>query len=109
MKFVLDHCVPATLTKFLVGYDIQRAGQMGWARLANGKLLSAAETAGYDVLITVDKGFATQQTMSGRRISVILIDSPDTRAKALVLLIPKLTAAMEAPTPGSIVRIAKDD
>ena len=109
MKFVLDHCVPRPLLRHLQGYDIQRAGQMGWGQLGNGKLLTAAESAGYDALITVDKGFANQQNMEGRRISVILLDTPDTEIKGLVPLVPQLMVVMENFAPGTFVRVVPPD
>jgi hypothetical protein len=49
-------------------------------------LPAAAQAAGYDAPITVDKGFATQQSMSGRRITVILLDAGDTDIDGLVSL-----------------------
>jgi len=44
------------------------SGRDRWdgAELKKGKLLDAAEAAGYAALITVDKGFATQASGSQR-------------------------------------------
>jgi hypothetical protein len=38
----------------------------GLKGLANDELLAAAEQAGYDVLITVDKNLPNQQSLCGR-------------------------------------------
>jgi hypothetical protein len=39
------------------------------AGLKNGRLLDAAEAAGFDVLITVDQNIPDQQNLTGRRIA----------------------------------------
>jgi hypothetical protein len=36
---------------------------MGWAEFTNGKLLSAAEEAGFDVMVTVDQNIRYQQNL----------------------------------------------
>ena len=108
MKFVLDHCVAKPILNFLGAYEVHRAGQLGWDRLSNGKLLAAAESAGYCALITVDKGFAAQQNMAGRQIAVLLLDTLDTSIDGLEPLVPRLVRAMEAVAPGSFVRIGGD-
>ncbi len=105
MKFVVDHCVPRPFLRYLEDYDIQRAGQMGWAEHSNGKLLAAAEAAGYDALITVDKGFATQQKIAGRKISVLLLDTQDTELKGLIPMVEMLRAPMDNLAPGTLVRL----
>jgi len=39
--------------------------------LENGALLDAAEAAGFDVLVTMDKNPSYQQTFSDRKISIL--------------------------------------
>jgi len=108
MKFLLDHCVPRPLLKYLDEFEIIRAGQMGWAELVNGKLLAAAEAENFAALITVDKGFATQQNMADRKISVLLLDSRDTDLDGLLPLIPALRKAMMNIKPGTLIRVKAD-
>jgi len=81
---------------------------MGWAELKNGKLLDAAQAAGFDALITVDKGFATQQNLAGRTISVLLLDSRDTDLDSLLPLVPALGAAIVDLMPGTLVRVGSE-
>jgi len=40
-------------------------------KLKNGELLSAAEAAGFEVLITADKNLQHQQNLSTRKIAII--------------------------------------
>ncbi|CAN5532371.1 hypothetical protein BH11ARM2_BH11ARM2_02420 [soil metagenome] len=61
---------------------------MGWERLSNGRLLSAAEDAGFAVMVTVDKSVQFQQNMVGQVLTalenlqagtVITLQHPDIR------------------------------
>ena len=53
-RILLDANMPRGLRALLHDYDVQTARQMGWDRLTNGDLLAAAESAGFDVMITAD-------------------------------------------------------
>ena len=76
MRIILDNCVNQRFIRFLRDYEVVHARTMGWRDLTNGKLLSAAEEAGFDVLLTVDKGFNKQQNLGGRKICLITLDVP---------------------------------
>ena len=54
MRVLLDECVNEGLRKYFPGHDCQTARYVGFAGLENGQLLSAAETAKFDVVLTVD-------------------------------------------------------
>jgi hypothetical protein len=41
--------------------------------LANGELLTAAESAGFEVLVTTDKNIRYQQNLAGRRIAIVVL------------------------------------
>jgi len=55
LKVLLDQNVPRPLVRFLAAHEVKRAAELGWAELRNGALLSAAEIAGFDVLLSGDK------------------------------------------------------
>lgn len=83
-------------------------GEQGWDRLANGRLLAAAEEVGFDILVTADKGFLYQQNLAGRRIGIIVLSRgnwPDVRAS-----LDQIREALAAVTPGVclLVRCAPD-
>ena len=58
---LLDHNTPAPLRYWLIGHQVETAYERGWAELTNGELLRLAEQAGFDVMITTDKAFATSR------------------------------------------------
>jgi hypothetical protein len=78
---------------------------VGLKGLPNGVLLAAAEQAGYDVLITVDKNMPHQQNLSGRRISVIVLDGRSTSFDDLVILMPDVLAALDGLQAGQVLRV----
>lgn len=90
MRILLDHNTPAPLRYALQGHQVETAYERGWAELTNGGLLSAAESAGFDLLITTDKGIRYEQNWSGRKLSLLVLSTNDwtriRRSKALVVV-----------------------
>ena len=70
MRVLLDECVSEVLRNYLAGHECQTARYAGFAGLENGQLLTAAEAAKFDVLLTVDRGFEYQQNLGHRKIAV---------------------------------------
>jgi hypothetical protein len=75
------------------------------AGLKNGLLLDAAQTAGFDVLITIDQSIPDQQNLAGRSISVLILCAPTNRLRDLELLVPAAHSALRSITRGDVVRI----
>jgi hypothetical protein len=73
MRILFDQATPVPIRSFLTGHDVRTAAQQGWDTLKNGELLAAAETEGFDVLLTTDKNMRYQQNLSGRRIAVVVL------------------------------------
>ncbi len=69
---LFDQGTPVPLRKALTGYTVSTAFEMGWAELANGELLDAAE-ADFDILITTDQNLRHQQNLSGRRLAILVL------------------------------------
>ncbi len=55
MLILLDHATPRPLRRHLPGHTVHTAAQMGWDLLSDGTLLTIAEEAGYNLLITPDQ------------------------------------------------------
>jgi len=52
---LFDHGTPKGLVRALSGHTVHTAQSRGWDTLSNGALLTAAETAGFEVLLTTDR------------------------------------------------------
>lgn len=97
---LLDACVDVRLAACLVGHEVDTAGAVGMAHLSNGLLISAAEAAGYDVLLTVDKGMRHQQSVTGRKLSLVTMAPVLVTLKHLEPLLPELLDLLEHIEPG---------
>ncbi len=72
-RILLDQNAPLGLRQILTAYDVKTAYDMGWDMIANGRLLSAAEAAGFAVMVTSDQNIAHQQNLNGRRIALVVL------------------------------------
>jgi predicted nuclease of predicted toxin-antitoxin system len=73
MLVLLDQNVPIGVRRILVSHEVRTAYRMGWADLANGELMEAAEAAGIAVLVTCDQNIVFQQSLTGRQIAVVVL------------------------------------
>jgi len=105
MRLLVDECVDERLRLLFAGYDCQTARFANLAGLKNGRLLEAAEAAGFDVLITVDQNIPDQQNLAGRRLSLIILCGPTNRLRDLELLVPAAVSALRSIGRGDVVRI----
>ena len=88
---------------YLVGHSVRTAAQQGWDRLVNGDLLSIAEQAGFDLLLTTDKNMRYQQDLSNRKIAIIVLGQqqwPQLRPH-----IQRVINAVNAAVPGSYLEV----
>ncbi len=58
---------------YLDRHEVRTASQQGWDTLKNGELLTAAEGAGFEVLLTTDKNLRYQQNLAVRKIAVVVL------------------------------------
>jgi hypothetical protein len=105
MRLLIDECIDQRLRFLFPDHDCQTAGFARLAGLKNGRLLDAAEAAGFDVLITVDQNIPDQQNLSERTISILILCAWTNRLHDLAPLAPSATLALAAITPGQVLRI----
>ena len=72
MRSVFDQNMPQPLLRCLHPHDVEHAFHLGWAALANGDLIAAAELAGFDVLLTGDRRLRYQQNIGTRRLGIVI-------------------------------------
>jgi hypothetical protein len=68
-------------------------------------LLTAAESAGFELMITTDQEIPYQQNLRERRIAILILYAPTNRLADLKRLVPAALRALEAVTPGEVLRI----
>jgi predicted nuclease of predicted toxin-antitoxin system len=105
MRLLIDECVDERLRLLFPGHDYQTARFANLAGLKNGRLLEAAEAAGFDILITVDQSIPDQQNLAGRRISLVILCGPTNRLRDLERLAPTAISALSSIGRGDVVTI----
>src|SRR6266853_4780874 len=105
MPILIDECIDQRFRNSLPDHDCQTARYAGLAGLKNGDLLTAAETAKFDVFLTVDQGIEYQQNLAGRSIAIIIFRTKSNRLKDLLPHVSLCLAHIESIQPGKIVRI----
>lgn len=99
MRILFDHGTPSGIAHRLSGHVVTEARELGWDRISNGELLTAAEQAGYEMLLTTDKNIRYQQNLTGRKISIVVLGNsqwPRVRHH-----LDEVAIVVNAATPGS--------
>jgi predicted nuclease of predicted toxin-antitoxin system len=106
MKVLIDECAPKALKTFLTkhGHESLTVQEAGWAGKQNGQLLKLAETD-FDVLVTVDTNLRYQQNLEGRRIAIVILQSPSNRLEHVRQYFPACVLALGRIKPGEIVQV----
>ncbi|BDC50933.1 hypothetical protein F183_A32490 [Bryobacterales bacterium F-183] len=103
MRVLFDKNVPFGLARHLQRHSVLKAAQLGWGALSNGRLLAAAEQAGFEVLVTADKSIRYQQNIESRRIALVVLGSPSW--PLLQQHIPEIQGAIDAAVAGSYFEV----
>jgi hypothetical protein len=103
MLVLFDHSTPAPLSAYLTAHIVTKAKHRGWDTLANGELLAEAERAGFDVLLTADKNIRYQQNLTGRRIALVVLSTP--QWPLVRMHVERIAAAVDSAMPGSYVEV----
>jgi hypothetical protein len=99
VKVLLDENLDRRFREGLGTHQVFTASFMGWGGFKNGKLLLAAETDGFDVLITGDQSLSYEQNLSGRRLAIVALSCVEWRIAKDHLR--AIALALERATPGS--------
>lgn len=107
MRVLLDEMLPRKVSREIAGaeHEVLTIRQMGWAGVKNGELLRRATSAGFGVLVTLDRNMEHQQGAARAGIGIVLLIGASNRAADLQLLAPLLQRAIETLQPGEVIRI----
>ena len=75
MKILFDQGTPVPLRGHVSAHRLSTAYELGWATLKNGELLAAAESHGFDVLVTTDTNLEYQQNLTQRKIAIVVLST----------------------------------
>jgi hypothetical protein len=103
MRILFDHGTPSGIARSLAGHEVTEAIERGWERISNGELLSKAEAAGFELLLTTDKKIRYQQNLKGRKIAIVVLGNSAWRMARQY--VDRIVAAVHAATPGSYAEV----
>ena len=101
----MDECVDQRLRFLFSEHQCETAAYAKLSGLKNGALLDAAETAGFEMILTTDQEIPYQQNLALRNISVVVLCAPTNRLADLRKLVPAVIEAISSITPGHVIRI----
>ena len=104
VRVLLDECVPRQLRRTRRGFDVRTTQEMGWAGVKNGALISLAET-NFDVILTVDRAFASP-SQGTDRLGIVILEAGTTDPVLLLPHMPAVIAALQRVGPGEVLRVA---
>ena len=73
MKILFDQGTPVPLRRYLLLHQVTTVYELAWNTLQNGALISQAEAAGFDVLVTTDRNWKYQQNLTERRVAIVVL------------------------------------
>ena len=103
MRILFDHGTPSGIARSLAGHEVTEAMERGWDRISNGELLTTAEAAGFELLLTTDKNIRYQQNLKGRKIAIVVLGNSAWRIVRKHL--DRVAATVSAATPGSYAEV----
>lgn len=82
---------------------------MGWGLLKNSALLSEAEKAGFEVMLTSDSNIKHQQNLSLRSISVLVLRALNNKIETHISMLDDVRKTLATIQPGQLVEIFHPD
>ena len=105
MKILIDECVPRKFKRNLPGHNCLTVPEAGLAGTKNGHLLLLAEEHGFEVFLTIDRGFEYEQNLSSRSIAILIVQAKSNRMSDLVPHAPACLVALRSIRFGELIRV----
>ena len=106
MKILPDECVTKHLKPYLPDHEVSTVGKEGWSGVKNGQLIGVAATAGFEVLITIDKNFQYQQNIGKYNLIVVVLDTPSSKLEILIQYLSAFEQQLSSFAKGNAYRIS---
>jgi uncharacterized protein DUF5615 len=105
MRILIDECIPRKFKHHFPDHDCVTVPEAGLAGTENGHLLSLAEERGFEVFLTIDRGFEYEQNLSTRSIAVIIVRAKSNRMRDLLPHVAACLAVLRSVKSGELVRV----
>ncbi len=100
--------MPYRSRRLFPGNEVFHAKDRGWQKLSNRLLLAGAAEADFALMITVDKKIKYEQNLDQLPLTVIEIDTPDSRLPAIEAILQQLNQAQTFVSKSRFISIGAD-
>ena len=106
MRVLLDEQLDWRLGRsFGEGFEVETVARRGWRGKKNGELLALMEEAGFDALVTVDRGIPRQQNLSRHAVAVVSLAARSTRLADTAPIVEGNLEKIRSAPPGKATRL----
>lgn len=105
IRVLIDENLPRKL-KAALNAEALTVPERGWGGIKNGELLRLAASE-FDVLLTMDRGMAYQQNVSGLALCLIVLSAVSNDIDDLLPLADQVNEALDAASPGLVLRVSR--
>lgn len=109
MKILLDHNLDCRLKRYLTGHEVSTTQEQGWADVLNGELLALLKANGFDLMLTADANIKSQQNLSNRNISIIVLRALNNRLATHLEMLDDIQEAISKLRKGELVEVFHKD
>lgn len=106
MKLLLDENLPHQMRLELSGHEVFTAAHMNWSGIENGELLRLAAGAGFDAVITNDRGLEHEQNLETLPVAVIVLLAKANTIEAIRPVYAELLAMLARLRPCEFVKLS---
>jgi hypothetical protein len=105
VKLLLDENLPHQIRLELPGHDVFTAAYMKWDGIENGELLRRAAAAGFQAVLTNDRGLEYQQNLGALPVAVVVVLAQADTIEAIRPAYDEILSALARIHPGDFVKI----
>lgn len=105
MRLLLDESLPRLLSEQLTEHEATTVQSLGWAGVGNGELLRLAAAAGFEALVTADRGFEFEQNPETLPVMVVVLRARSNRLEDLEPLVAELLSALSDKQDHRLLKI----
>ena len=109
MKILLDHNLDRRLKRYLLEHETFTTQEQGWADVVNGKLLTLAEESKFSLLLTADSNINSQQSLSNRKISILVLRAFNNRLTTHAKMMDEVKRVLGTIKYGEIIEVFHPD
>ncbi len=106
MRVLLDEQLDWRLGRsFGEGFEVETVAGRGWKGKKNGELLAMMEEAGFEALVTVDRGIPYQQNLSRYAVAVVSLGARSPRLDDTTPIVEGSLERIRSAPPGKATRL----